>query len=161
MSTYVPIATYTLPSATSSYTFSSIPSTYTDLVLVINGQTSTTNDVGVQLNSDTGSNYSDTVMYGTGSSALSARLTSTTMMYLDHNGWTTSQSIGIYNFMNYANTTTYKTMVGRTNNAANRGTEALVGLWRSTSAINSIKVMTSAGNLDTGMTLTLYGIKAA
>jgi hypothetical protein len=39
--TYTPIATYTVSgSSTLTYTFSSIPSTYTDLVLVVNGSSS-------------------------------------------------------------------------------------------------------------------------
>ena len=41
------------------------------------------------------------------------------------------------------------------------GTEATVNLWRSTSAITSITIQRDTGNLNTGMTLTLYGIAAA
>jgi len=41
MSTYTPIASVTLSSAQASVTFSSIPQTYTDLVLVVNGSTAT------------------------------------------------------------------------------------------------------------------------
>ena len=53
-STYTPIATTTLGSA-GTITFSSIPSTYTDLVIVLNGNGSRvagTDDTGLRLNSD-------------------------------------------------------------------------------------------------------------
>ena len=73
-STYTPIATTTASGSASSVTFSSIPSTYTDLVIVadILGAASTA-DAVLRFNSDTTSNYSETVIRGDGSSAASAR----------------------------------------------------------------------------------------
>ena len=45
--------------------------------------------------------------------------------------------------VNYSNTTTFKTLVGRANNVASgQGAEANVGLWRSTSAITSFEIST-------------------
>ena len=61
---------------------------------------------------------------------------------------------------NYANTTTYKTMISRASDATQNAI-AYVGLWRSTSAINSITLSVSAGTFAIGSTFTLYGIKAA
>jgi len=159
-STYTPIATTTLGSAQASYTFSSISGSYTDIILVINGTASATIHCQLQFNSDTNTNYSNTYLLGNGSNALSARDTSLTAMYLDTNGFTVDQSMGVWSIMNYANTTTYKTMVGRYSSST-RSAEAIVGLWRSTAAINSIKVLTTSSTLATGTTLTLYGIAAA
>jgi hypothetical protein len=65
--TYEPIATTTLGTATSSFTFSSIPATYTDLRLVI-GWVSGTNP-RIRFNSDTATSYSQTAMYGDGTAA--------------------------------------------------------------------------------------------
>ena len=64
--------------------------------------------------------------------------------------------------MNYANTTTYKTVLSRDalNNASDGAVEAFVGLWRSTSAINTIQIKPDSGNFNTG-TFSLYGILAA
>ncbi len=73
--TYVPISTTTLGSNASTVSFSSIPGTYTDLVIVM-GVISTSNTghyVYLQYNGDTGSNYSTTILTGTGSSAVSTR----------------------------------------------------------------------------------------
>ena len=159
--TYTPIATTTLGSATPSYTFSSISGSYTDLILVFSGTTATDNDgYFIQLNSDTGSNYSNTVMTGNGSTATSSRSTSTTSFYAANNSSSTSPDTLLVQFQNYSNATTYKTMLSRLTNTPNR-TAASVGLWRSTAAINSIKVMGASSNLNAGCTLTLYGIQAA
>jgi len=61
--TYTLINSSTLTSATANVTFSSIPATYTDLLLIINAQSvqaTTYDNVIIQFNADTGSNYSRT-----------------------------------------------------------------------------------------------------
>jgi hypothetical protein len=155
-STYDPIATQTLGSATSIITFSSIPSTYTDLVLVIQGSMATAGGNYIQINGDTGNNYSVTFIYGDGSSAVTTRSVnspSASAFYLN-----TGQSNAILQFMNYSNTTTNKTFLSRANSSD--FVSARVSLYRSTSAISSITVG-STFNYNTGSTFTLYGIKAA
>jgi len=62
--------------------------------------------------------------------------------------------------MNYANTTTNKTILSRSN-AADKGVMATVSLWRNTAAINSITLLASANNFATGSTFSLYGVKNA
>lgn len=158
--TYEPIATTTLGSAAASYTFSSIPNTYTDLVLVIIGATTDTgvSNLEIQFNGDTGSNYSSTRLLGDGSSASSGRLSNSSYSMIgDVNN---NQFVSINNIMNYANTTTYKTHISRTGSAANY-LGAYVGLWRSTAAINSVTIKRSGTTITAGTTLSLYGIKAA
>jgi hypothetical protein len=67
----------------------------------------------------------------------------------------------IIHFMNYSNTTTYKSLLARGNNAAS-GTDAIASLWRSTAAITSITFnLQTGGTFDIGSTITLYGITAA
>ena len=58
--TYTPIASITLGAATSSVTFSSIPQTYTDLIVIFNGRTDGDENTNLQFNSDTTNNYSVT-----------------------------------------------------------------------------------------------------
>lgn len=158
-STYTPIATTTLGSAASSYTFSSISGTYTDLVLVAAGYQSIDDNVLMRFNSDTGSNYSSTTIFGSGSAASSFRSTSATSMQLG-GLFTSDGGNAIYQIMNYSNSTTYKSVLARAN-AAGSGTQARVGLWRSTAAITSVTLLTGSGNFQTGSTFTLFGIKAA
>jgi hypothetical protein len=164
-STYTPIATQTLASATALITFSSIPSTYTDLILV----TTVTPVTGggtlyFRFNNDTATNYSFTELGGNGSAASSTRGTSTTSgLLFDYTVGmpSTSQSTTITSFMNYSNATTYKTAIGRGNNAATF-VDANVSLWRSTAAVNRLDIFEVASvNLAAGSTFTLYGIKAA
>ncbi len=158
--TYDKIAAYTVPSAASSYTFSSIPSTYTDLVLIMSATSNSgTIDSFIRFNGDTGSNYSWTELSGNGSAAASSRFSSQTYIYA-FNQYTASASPIIINVQNYANITTNKTALIRGNNAGNYLTAA-VGLWRSTAAINSLGIISSAGSFAAGSTFTLYGIKAA
>ena len=162
-STYTPIATTTLGSNQASYTFSSIAGTYTDLILVINGKHSANQneDYGLRFNSDTATNYSSTYLRGDGSSASSGRASNQTKTI---SGWLNATDIGTYinQIQNYANTTTYKTVISRgAQTDSDTYLSANVSLWRSTSAITSITVVPAAASLATGMTLTLYGIAAA
>ena len=93
-----------------SFTFSSIPSTYTDLVCIVSGTHTGSGVAGLRIgsiNSDGGSNYSDTLLQGNGSSASSAKDTSDTSMNIGL--ISSTQSNSIFHFMNYSNTTTYKT----------------------------------------------------
>lgn len=163
-STYTPIATSTLGSAAASYTFSSIVGTYTDLILITNVKNVTAAaELRFQVNGDTTSNYSYTYLSGNGTSAFAGRGSSADHIpcnaYADAS--TSFAQTTTTHFQNYSNTTTYKTTIDRASNA-NNGVDAVVGLWRSTAAITSIKVyLGSGGNMDTGSTFTLYGIKAA
>ena len=157
--TYTPIATTTLGSTQSSYTFSSIPGTYTDLVLIGNGSISAAQNICVEFNGDSGNNYSFTRIYGDGSSAFSDNATNTAFSYLGI--WGTTQSTLVASIQNYANTTTFKTSLGRASWAADY-VSAYVSTWRNTAAITSVKVLPAGANtLSSGTTLTLYGIQAA
>ena len=162
--TYTPIATTTLGSDQASVTFSSISGTYTDLVLVCSIQQSGTDDFSIRFNGDTGSNYSRTTLWGDGTSGGSYRSSNATQITVSYYGYPPSAAstfgTEIINIQNYSNTTTYKTVVARANNAGT-GTDATVGLWRSTSAITEVLVRINAGNLKSGSTFTLYGIASA
>lgn len=157
--TYTTLATTTLGSNASDVTFSSISGSYTDLVVVINGYMTVDDNVFLQFNSDTGSNYSVTYIYGNGTSATSTRNSNQTQMQLG-GILTTSSGVAIYSIQNYSNTTTNKTVLARTGHASG-GTQARVGLWRSTAAITTVKIGATSGNFVSGTTFSLYGIAAA
>lgn len=163
--TYEPIATTTLTSSSTSVVFSSIPQTYTDLVLVFNGYNvnATAMDFEYEINGDSGSNYSETGMQGDGSSASSFR-------HSNYSGgimgtiWSTGRATVIANFMNYTNSTTYKTCVSRFSTPSGGLVGATVTLWRNTNAITSLNINQpsgQSGQYASGSTFTLYGIKAA
>jgi len=169
--TYEPIATTTLGSSATEINFTSISGSYTDLVLVCNGGMSRSGAAFLLRvgngTIDAGSNYSGTELYGTGSAAESLRWATTEINVFSSVGSSTTagENTFIIQFMNYSNTTTYKTVLARANSAtttAYPGTAAAVNLWRSTSAINTIRLLRqSTDTFITGSTFTLYGIKAA
>jgi len=157
--TYVEIETQILTSNAASITFSSIPQTYTDLVLVINGSTNHADNGarGFIQYKDSTSLYSTTNLIGGGSSASSGRDTGETYLaYGILGNSSTNLSTAIIHIFNYANTTTFKTMVSRSG-VASASTRAYVGLWRSTDAITSLTLRTDTG-YRAGTTVTLYGI---
>jgi hypothetical protein len=159
--TYEPISTQTLSTAAASVTFSSIPGTYTDLIVVSNGSNSTLSEIRIRFNSDSGSNYSETLLLGSGTNAISGRGTNTT--YLVHNYVDTTRGMAISQINNYSSSNVYKTMLTRWNapSSSDPYVAAYVGLWRNTAAITSVTILTATGNLASGSTFTLYGIKAA
>ena len=165
-STYTPIATTTLTSTAATVEFTSIPSTYTDLICVARGSFDTVNDIRFRMNSDTGSNYSYTVLTGDGSAASSSRASNVTSGLGSYYGQVTTtlgDSVHILHFMNYSNSTTFKTVLSRANRAGG-GVDALVNLWRSTNAITSLsfaKGSAFSGTWQIGTTITLYGVKVA
>lgn len=159
--TYDKIATATAAGGATSISFTSIPSTYTDLVIVINGAYSAAVGVYVQFNGDnspSGTNYSQTLLFGTGSAASSTRASNFNWAAIGYLG--SENSTTICSIMNYANTTTFKTAIGRGNSASNL-TLSSVALWRSTAAINRVDLLSTTSTYTAGTTATIYGIKAA
>jgi hypothetical protein len=161
-STYTPIYSQTLSSATATITFSNIPQTYTDLVLAVEFTTGTISSGFIQFNGDVSTNYSNTLLNGDGSTAGAYRATSdTAIRYHRAMNGNTGRKSATLSIQNYSNTTTYKTLLSRFNNASDV-VGATAGLWRSTSPITSIKLWNGGDyNFDSGATFTLYGIKAA
>jgi len=155
VSTYTPIATQPISSNTASVTFNSIPQSYTDLVLIVSGTATTSfGDCPIRFNDDGSSAYSDIIMYSSGSTAGSGRHVNQTFP----RGWYYAQPFtNIYNIMNYTNTTTYKTIIGRSNTNTSE-TEAAVAMWRSFNAITSITVFPDGASFASGTTVALYGI---
>jgi hypothetical protein len=153
--TYESIATATANGSQSSITFSSIPATFTDVILVM--RSATMNGLRIQVNSDTANNYSSTRLVGNGSAASSFRESNVNTLT---QGYGFTAGVHIAQFMNYSNTTTNKTVITRANNAS-EATAVFVGLWRNTAAINSITVSNNTGNYANGDSFTIYGIKAA
>jgi hypothetical protein len=164
-STYEPIATQTVAVATSSITFSSIPSTYTDLKLIFTctglaaGQ-----DIALQYNGDTGTNYSYTRVSGSGVAATSGRNTSVANWRINALGVYTDTSIPItmqVDIFSYTGST-FKTGLSFASGDKNGSgyVSTNIGLWRNTAAITNMTI-SSATNFLIGTTATLYGIKNA
>ena len=169
--TYEPIASTTLGSDASP-SFTSIPGTYTDLVLVMSLRSASNfanRYYGIRVNSDSGNNYSYTHVYGSGSAAGSDRSSNVSRAFSDGiPGSAATANVFatvVVHFMSYANTNVFKTILAsvadpqHTDKAATRS----VALWRSTNAITSIDISDygNSASLKSGCVLSLYGIKAA
>ena len=159
--TYDPIATITASGNPTGITFSSIPSTYTDLKLVCVGTAAGL--IEVTFNSDTSTSYSQTAMFGNGSTATSSSVTSKAFIYLSYAASPSSTIPTFYSMdiFSYAGST-YKTcLITESEDFNGSGASGVdAALWRKTSAINTIYIFSPA-NLNTGFTATLYGIKSA
>ena len=157
--TYEPIATTTTTGSVSDITFSSISSAYTDLFIIGTGTSSADVSYNIQFNGDTAGNYSTTYLLGSGSAASSGRLSNGTKIEANGRTSTTGGVVKI-NINGYSSTTKQKTVLSG-GGTADGYVAYCTGLWRSTSAINEVKIMPESGTISSGSTWTIYGITAA
>lgn len=161
--TYESLASTTTSGSAATVSFTSIPQGFTDIVVIANfGQTANAG-IYVRVNNDSTSTlYSSTRVRGDGTSATSSRRTGQNQWFMPDGPSipTTISMNSIFNFMNYSNSTTFKTVLQRDNNAAS-GLTGIVNLWRNTNAINRIDFINiSTDKFTDGSTFTLYGIKS-
>jgi len=168
--TQVPGGSITVGTATASVTFSSIPATYTDLVLVMQPAANVDDEnVGIRFNGDTASNYSYTRLGANNTAGSFSSNRSGSFSRINTTEATgTSTNLGnlviVAQIMNYANTNVYKSVIARSGQLGGtyNGIELFAGRWINTAAINSITVMQGgARTFSTGSTFNLYGITAA
>ncbi len=163
-STEVVIASQTLGSTAATINFTSIPATYTDLRVVISGiQSSNYLAPTMILNSDSGTNYSNTKIKGNGSAASSSRNTNSNRLGSadEFTGDATIPNFVTFDIFSYAGSTnktclwTYSLDANGSGNVT-RG----VGLYRSASVITTVTINNSGWGTDfaAGSVATLYGI---
>jgi hypothetical protein len=171
MSTYTQIATTTVQTpATATVTFSSLGS-YTDLVIIAstNGSRATYGgDLHFRLNGDSGANYVMNFLRSQSSSATASSYTGLTEINLGGTmGGDGSLNFSLYycHLSNYRNTSIFKTIHAFCNGAGSQFTQGdyTIGMWKSTAAVTSMTFLNGGGsyNLNTGTTISLYGILAA
>jgi hypothetical protein len=170
-SNFESIATVTSSGSTGSVTFSSIPSTYTALqlrLMVRCGRAATTDQLRLQLNGDTGANYTRHYIQGNGSTAVASGTTGlSSINLLNFPAATETASIfgtAIIDIQDYQSTTkntTIRYVNGQDTNAT--GTIYLgSGLWVNTAAVTSIYLEPlNAASFAAGSVFSLYGIKGA
>lgn len=165
------IAKQTLTSTTASVTFSDIPGTpYADLVVVMSARSNRASQpedsFKIQVNSDTGNNYTSRVLYGMNGGVYSQTEASVgygTMYGIFPAATATASTFGnaaIY-ISNYAGSTN-KSMsldgAAETNAANGPGVGGAAILWSSTAAITSIKLFPYYGSFVSDSSFFLYGI---
>ena len=170
------IAKQTLTGAASSISFTGIPGTYTDLLLVFSGRTDYSGglnggvqDIVVRVNNDSGNNYSFRALYGQTSTAGSFSGSSVSSIHFGNAPTANSTAstfcsneLYIPNYAGSTNKSMSLTAV-RENNSTFGDVRAIAGLWSSTDAITRVDVITDypSGSLVSGSSMTLYGITKA
>lgn len=167
--TFTKIASVELSTATSNIEFTSIPNTYTDLVLLCSLRTTNAVTYGVPLirfngaTTDTGFTNrtllvdNQSISNSTTSQGLVIRRCPSGNSAADYFG---SATVWIYN---YASTTTNKFLTGymaTPNNASAGSSIGIIGVaWADTTAISSLKILDdNAGNFAQYSSVYLYGI---
>ena len=164
--TFVKIANVTVGAGGSAnIEFTSIPSTYTDLTIMLSGRTSFTGTVfrfgTIQFNNLTTNLYTRT-LYASSNTGLASD-TGTEIYFWNNSASSTTSTFNNAQFYipNYAGSTNKTVSIDTV--AENNGTSWLgglvSGLWSSTSAITSIQLVSNGGNFVQYSTATLYGIK--
>lgn len=170
----------TTNNTTAAISFTSIPNTYTDLVIwySLKGTAVTPYQyVKLTFNSSTATNYQHYVFYGleaTGTARASNKQTTNASIYDffisgDDSDRTSTYGSGQIYIPRYAGSTKKKTSIDF-GSAANRGSGTNVGgtgvilgyhagMWNLTDAITSITLTIESGNFKQYSTATLYGIK--
>ena len=167
-STYTLISSNVLSSSAASVTFSSIPSTYTDLVIRCSARSTASGGVFLQINGDSSTIYSTTRLRGDGASASSGRTTSAANLYfaIDVPSTSTANTFTNQEFYIPNYTVTQNRAISNfsitENNSASTDTYVQVdaGLYTSTTAITSLTVVQgSSTTFVSGSSFYLYGIK--
>jgi hypothetical protein len=153
--TYIPIATATVDSATTSVIFSNIPNNYRHLILHIKANLTTPGTNAIMLfNSDSAANYRHVRLYGTGTEAISSI------------GTPSSHSLGIgemsdqfvsVTIMDYAATNKHKSTIQRISNPS-FATSLYAHRWLSTAAINSLSFFITSSGTWQSATFSVYGV---
>jgi hypothetical protein len=159
------IETKTLGAGAASIEFTSIPQTFTDLVLKISSRsTGSASGINLRFNGDSSGVYDTRRLYGGGSSATSDNFVDQAAAYL---GWQTQStytantfsSIDVYipNYTGSTNKSVSQDGVSENNaTTAQQGIHAM--LWRNTAAITSLFCSDGGSDFATGSTFSLYGI---
>ena len=146
-----------------SITFSSIPDTYTDLLIVVSIRSTTAGNFSVEIrpNSST-SNLSARGLQGSGSAASSFSVSNVPALATSSANTANTFSNGSFYIPNYASSTSKSISIDSVseNNATEAFQRIVAGLWADNTPISSIQLAPAGGNFAEHSTASLYGITA-
>ena len=169
--TYTLISSNVLGSSAASVTFSSIPSTYTDLVLRISSRqatANTTDEMVIKYNGIATTTYSSTTLNGQGSTTYLFRASNGTYfgdLGVSQGNSTTASTFGsieiyIPNYTVAANIQSSGMSAIENNSATANWVGTTAGLWRNNGPVSSISMTAgSSSTFNSGSSFYLYGIK--
>jgi hypothetical protein len=171
-STYTLITGETLASSAASYTFTAIPSTFTDLVVRLSVRSDRAGEnidvLKLVVNSNTSTVYSETTLRGLSSSVSSSNTSNATEFANDliNGAASTSDTFASYELYIPSYTVSQNKPMGtfsvQENNSTVARINAIANLFRSTSAVSSLTYSSNTGsNFVSGSSFYLYGIKSS
>jgi len=157
--TYTPIASVTLSASTSEIVFSGLPQTFRDLILVSNGNVTSSLTTRLRFNGDAGSNYNYVSAAGdNGGGTYSVAATNTGIIplpdFADNGAFQ-----HIYQIMDYSQTNKHKTVLVRAG-VSGTSPNMVAGRWANSAAVTSLSITASANAYTSGSTFTLFGVIA-
>lgn len=166
-STYTLISSNVLSSSAASVTFSSIPSTYTDLVLKVSARgTGNGNNIGLRFNGVSTGQYSRIYLMGDGataSSSIGSSETSADMRAGYNPASATASTFSNAEIYIPSYQASQNKPLGSFNANENNGTTAQIAananLWSNTASITSLEILIGTGSFVSGSSFYLYGIK--
>ena len=154
------LAQITLQASASSITFSGIPNTYRDLILVFQGTTTPANGAGfVRFNSDSANNYNNVIMAGNTTPPYSGLRTGISAIDFaqDFAVEAGANNASVLQVLDYSATDKHKTVITRTNIGSSNVPAAMIGRWTSSAAINSVTFTLNQNAYAAGATFSIYG----
>lgn len=148
-----PLATTTLSSSASTVSFGSIPSGYSDLMVVADFQASTGGLFGMRLNNDSSTSYHRRYLIGGGTSATGGGDSSYTYFRVKATG--TFRTIIEAQVFDYSKTNKQKMTLFRCNASAE--TVLTAGNYPQTTAVSSVECILTTGTFNAGATFSLWG----
>ena len=171
LTSYESIATVTVGAGgAANVEFTGISGSYSHLQIRFIARTARASfpddNMAMQLNGNTGSNYAWHQLNGNGSTATSGASTTTTDMRVGRTTGATATSgmfgAGVIDILDYANTNKYRTLRSLSGNDTNGAGDITLmsGLYQSTTAVTSIKLFSQTGsnNFSQYSSFALYGI---
>jgi hypothetical protein len=158
--TYIALANTTLSASASTVTFSSIPSTYRDLIVVMSIKLTAGAETKVQFNSSA-ANYSMVQAAFTGSSNFSNGGGGNSWVWITPNSFTSTGEFDncVMHIMDYSATDKHKGYVSRYDSlSTNTYSNMIAGRWSETQAISSLAIYVSSNSFTSGSTFALYGV---
>jgi hypothetical protein len=158
--TYVALKSTTLASSQTAVEFDSF-SGYSDLFLIINAlSVSTTNNMDLRFNGDSGSNYARVVITSASGVTGFGQYDQTAARVTADGIVRNVYSVHGIHINNYASTAVYKNVLSRANDI-DTGVDIVCAYWRNLNAITSMSLTLTGSNFGVGSKFTLYGIKRA
>ena len=165
--TYEFISSFIFSTPANSHTFTSIPATYDDFIIIGANITATeAQTMYWQANGDTSANYAQSLLLA--SSGFGAALTPSKSLSVSRGflgsgitGVPPTKTGGFIMQMNQYSQSSYPKVAVVSYDQSDTGAEISTAMWTGTAAVYELKIFLNGGNFKSGTRFSMYGIKKA